>query len=152
MNSNKWGAKSWTFFHVLAESIVDSESMVKITFEIIVKLCNILPCPECARHSQLYLRKININNLNTKHDLIRVLFEFHNHVNLQKKKPIFNIDGLAMYKPRNIIEAFNSFMTVYLTKGSFLLMADSFHRNMLIDGVKKWIIDNISRGGILLPK
>lgn len=87
----KWGEPTWYLFHTLSYKIKE-EHFKKVRSELlnnIYSICANLPCPMCAEHAISYLKTINFNNIQTKHDLIMMLFNFHNVVNKKKNLPLF---------------------------------------------------------------
>ena len=139
-----WGPPIWTFFHTLAEKIND-EHFHKIKcslFFIIKRICNFLPCPECSQHATQFLGKININSIQNKTQFKQMLCVFHNVVNKKKNKPLFNFENIHKYKNCNIGIAFNNFIKVYHTKGNMNMITESFQRSLLINDLKKWLLNN----------
>jgi hypothetical protein len=109
----------------------------------IFKICKNLPCPTCAMHASHTLSRVNFANVKSKQDLKNVMFMFHNSVNRNKNKPIFDYAKLAIYEKYNFINTYNSFIAVFHTKGNMRLLSDSLHRQMLILDLKTWIQSNI---------
>ena len=63
-----WGPAVWTLFHTLAEKIDENAypHLVNSLFNVIVRICKFLPCPECAKDASNFLAKINIKEINKK--------------------------------------------------------------------------------------
>ena len=142
----KWGAPTWTFLHTLVEQFKDTSfrAMRQDLFRIICTICTNLPCPICSKHAQEYLSKININSIQTKQDMVHMLFVFHNEVNKRKSVPQFPIDGLEKYKSGNYKAITNNFIVVFQEKTKNIhLIADEMYRQRNIAIVKRWIVDNI---------
>ena len=142
----KWGAPTWTFLHTLVEQFKDSSfrSMRQELFRIIFTICTNLPCPICSKHAQEYLSKININSIQTKQDMIHMMFAFHNEVNARKNVAQFPIAGLDKYKSGNYKAITNNFIVVFQEKTKNIhLIADEMYRQRNIAIVKRWIVDNI---------
>jgi len=102
----KWGGITWIFLHTLSYK-VHPEHYQQIKAELwghIKQLCSNLPCPECASHAVHYLKKINTPD--TKEQLIRILFDFHNVVNLRTRKPLFSFQGFDKYGTVDLSKAF----------------------------------------------
>ena len=143
----KWGAPTWTFLHTLVEQFKESSfrAMRQELFRIIFTICTNLPCPICSKHAIEYLGKININSIQTKQDMIHMLFVFHNEVNKRKGVAQFPIDGLDKYKSGNYKAITNNFMLFFQEKTRNIhLIADEMFRQRNIAIVKKWIVDNIN--------
>lgn len=142
----KWGAPTWTFLHTLVEQFKESSfrAMRQDLFRIIFTICTNLPCPICSKHAQEYLGKININSIQTKQDMIHMLYVFHNEVNKRKSVAPFPIDGLNKYSYGNYKAITNNFMVFFQEKTRNIhLIADEMYRQRNIAIVKRWIIDNI---------
>ncbi len=142
----KWGAPTWTFLHTLVEQFKDSSfhAMRQELFRIIFTICTNLPCPICSKHAQEYLGKININSIQTKQDMIHMMFVFHNEVNTRKSVPPFPIAGLDKYKSGNYKAITNNFIVFFQEKTKNIhLIADEMYRQRNIAIVKRWIVDNI---------
>ena len=79
----KWGEPTWFLLHTLSVKIKDSE-FGRVRQDLLNKIyaiCTNLPCPTCSQHAKTYLDGINFNSIQTKEDLIKMLFVFHNSVN-----------------------------------------------------------------------
>lgn len=141
-----WGPPIWTLFHTMAATI-NEENIILILqlFGQIKKISSLLPCPDCSLHATKYLNRFNNIQVNTKDKLIKVLFDFHNSVNIRKKKPLFLYDNLIRYKNVNIIHAYNRFILVYNTTGNLKMLTETFQRNMVIQHLKKWLSSNINQ-------
>ena len=139
-----WGPVIWRFFHILIESIKE-ESFSAIgfqTFNMIKQICKTLPCPSCSQHATQFLSKINFKHIRIKNDFKNLIYVFHNVVNKNNSKPLFNVVDLNIYKNQNLIHAFNNFINVYHTKGNHKLIADSFARGLTIKYIKNFILQN----------
>lgn len=143
----KWGRPIWTFFHLLAHKVKDSDFDV-IRLEIlntIFSICTVLPCPVCSEHAKRYLQSINFNNIRTKRELKIMICNFHNEVNKRKGYPIFNAEQLdETYDGMNFVDSINSFVFHFEDKHrSAKLMADDMMRAKIAIIVKNWIKQNI---------
>ena len=145
MSPNQWGPPTWIFFHTLAEKIKDDQYNVigKQVIYYIIQICNNLPCPECSVHAKQFWSKVNVDKVNTKTDLINLLFVFHNSVNKRKNSRPFRYIDLQYYKTLNLIETFNNFTRIFNTKGNMNLLTEAFHRDRLLVSIKKWFMSNI---------
>jgi hypothetical protein len=144
MSTNVWGPPTWVLFHTLIEKLSD-EGYSKIglaLFGYIRRICNNLPCPDCAQHATAFLSKVNISTLKTKTDLKNMMYIFHNVVNKRKNKPMYNVNDVEKYKNNNLVEKYNAFIATFKTKGNMKLLADSLQRKFLINDFKKWILVN----------
>jgi hypothetical protein len=144
MKKSIWGPAIWKLFHVLAHKLKDDTFPIvgKQLFYYIIRICNNLPCPDCAKHATLFLNKLNPSLLKSKSDLIQTLMIFHNSVNKRTDKPIQPESILSQYENENIISVFNNFIAVFNTHNNKLL-ADNLQRKFIIRDFKKWFLNNI---------
>jgi hypothetical protein len=145
MSPSQWGPPTWVFIHTLAEKIKEDHfnAIGKPVIYNILQICNNLPCPECSDHAKQFWSKVNINNVNTKQDLINLLFVFHNGVNKRKRSGPFRYVDLQYYKTLNLIDTFNNFTKNFHTKGNMKMLTESFHRARLLSSLKIWLMSNI---------
>ena len=145
MSPNQWGPPTWIFMHTLAAKIKDESFPVlgQQLIMIIIQICNNLPCPECAQHAKHFWNKVKVSNIQSKNDLINLLFVFHNIVNKRKQYLPFKHTDLQFYNSKNIIETHNSFARNFNTKGNMNLINESFHRNMMLSSLKTWLMNNL---------
>ena len=111
-NNMKWGGITWVFLHTLSYK-VHPEHYQQIKGELwyhIKQLCSALPCPECSYHAAQYLKKINTPD--TKDQLIRILFDFHNVVNIRTRNPIFSFKEFDKYRTVDLRLAFYAYKHV----------------------------------------
>jgi hypothetical protein len=136
-----WGPAVWRLFHTLADHIQDNayKYISPHLFNLIVKICKFLPCPECSADSSRFLAKINISSLKTKLEFKNTLYIFHNWVNVKKRKPLFNYSNINVYGSYPLIPVINNFIEKYKTKGNMNLLADSFQRILIIKDLKFFI-------------
>ena len=142
----KWGKPTWYLLHMLAQRIKESEflNVRDGLLKTIYLICTNLPCPNCSEHAKQYLDKINFNNIQSKDELIKLLFSFHNIVNQRKGFPIFKESELVMYNNINIIICIQMFMVHFSDKsGSYKLMANDLYRKRIVDDVRNWLKDNL---------
>jgi hypothetical protein len=144
MSPNQWGPSIWILFHSIASKInEDTFSLLGPQFfNIIKKICNNLPCPDCSLHATAFLSKVNISKIKTKQDLIHLLYIFHNFVNKRKNKPLFDVNQLEKYKNVDLNTVCSNFASVYKTRGNMKLLADNFQRQMIVKEFRNWIIAN----------
>ena len=145
MSPNTWGPPTWMFMHTLAEKIKD-ESFPTIgpqLINVLIQISNNLPCPECATHAKSFWSNVKVVNVKTKLDLCNLLYVFHNMVNKRKNLRAFKYDNLQYYKTKNVIDTFNKFARNFNTRGNMNLINESFHRNMMLSTLKKWLMNNL---------
>jgi hypothetical protein len=140
-----WGPPIWNLFHTLIEKVNENAYpyISRQLFNIIVRICKFLPCPECSNDATLFLAKLKIENLKTKHDLKNTFYIFHNYVNAKKRKPLFNYANINIYKRYKLIQIINNFILAYNTKGNMKLLAESFQRQFIVKDFKAWFSANI---------
>jgi hypothetical protein len=145
----KWGEPIWTLFHTMAQKIDPKEfSRLRIEiFDLIRTVCHSLPCPECTAHASQYVSQVNWSAIQSKEELINMLFVFHNSVNQRKGYPMFPRDKLeSTYGPKNMLEVSRVFMFHYEDKqsrGPNSAIATKFHRLRVSMELKKWFNLNI---------
>tara|TARA_Y100000389_G_scaffold172755_1_gene181386 strand:- start:1515 stop:1973 length:459 start_codon:yes stop_codon:yes gene_type:complete len=126
-----WGNNIWFLFHGLIHKLDESKySIWKDDFiYIFTTICNNLPCPECSNDANNIIKKTNFKNINSKEDLKKFIFNFHNYVNKKLKKPEFKFDKLNIYDKINIFAVINNFILIFKLNSNIpQLMSQSFHR------------------------
>ena len=143
-----WASPTWMLFHTLAEKIkyeYYNETKEELIELIISISCN-LPCPQCSSHSKEYFKKIkkNKNIADKKEDLIKLLYDFHNNVNIRLNKPVFNFENIHTYKNSNTIQVVNTFINRYTISNN---RSHLFHRALtakhIIMNMINWFNKNI---------
>ena len=142
----KWGQPTWFLFHTLAYKIKD-EYFQKLRVElldIIYAISSNLPCPMCAGHAVEYLTSINYRMIQTKQDLINVLYKFHNEVNKKKGFAIFPYEELetkySTAVTKNII--FNFILHYQDKHKSIHMIANDMFRARHVIILKEWFNNN----------
>ena len=143
----KWGEPTWFLFHTLSCKIYE-DSFLTIRYELlnnVYAICTNLPCPDCAAHAKSYLDGINFSTIKTKDDFKKLLFNFHNSVNLRKGYPLFEYTELdAKYNLAITNNIIVNFMSHFSDKSrSIKLLATDLHRSLLCEVLKKWFNSNI---------
>ena len=118
MYDKYWGPATWTLFHVLAEKLTN-DSLVKPIILLVKNICSCLPCPTCREHSTTILYRYSLyDRINTKEELKRFIWEFHNQVNKKLHVPAYNFNSLTKYNQYNLytilqiwLKYFNIFTT-----------------------------------------
>ena len=102
-----WGKLTWGLFHTIAEKTQDPKELNNIK-NLIISVCQNLPCPHCRDHANTYLKKKSIHKtVQTKGDLIKYLWEFHNVVNVRTRKKIQPPEILQQYSNVHFITLLN---------------------------------------------
>jgi hypothetical protein len=138
----KWGPPTWTLFHVVAAKVND-ESVVEPLVAHIRNLCSHLPCRECSKHATDFWKRVP--RPTNKQELVDVLYNFHNNVNRNKKKPSYEYEKVVEYSKISLIDSFNKFVNVYHTKGDMNQMTETFQRGIAVVQFRKFIIANITK-------
>jgi hypothetical protein len=146
---NVWGAPTWFLFHTLAHKIQEEhfadvrEELLNIIYSI---ACN-LPCPYCAEHAKRYLDGINFQAIQTKEQLKRMLFEFHNSVNERKNYPIFAWSDLeTKYDAAVTVNIVQNFILVYSKKtNNIRLIADDLKRRSIYTKLRTWFMTHANQ-------
>lgn len=143
----RWGAPTWTLFHVIPEKL-SNENFVKnktSIIQLITTICNNLPCPSCSQHATQYMRKVNFDAMHTVEDLKKMLYIFHNAVNERKKYAEYSYDNLtAKYSGLDFNQVVNNFMFHFQQKiYAMNLIAQQISRQKKVVIVKQWFIDNL---------
>jgi hypothetical protein len=142
-----WGEPIWFFFHTLAQKVKqDSFPVVRTELlNIISSICANLPCPICTKHAIEYMNKINFNTIQTKEDLVKMLFIFHNEVNKRKNIPLFNYDEVEKkYSSAVTINIIHNFFYNYDVKSrNVRMLANDFSKKKTISNMKVWVSANI---------
>jgi hypothetical protein len=135
-----WGPAVWILFHTLIEKMnpYAYPHVIGSMFGMIVRICKVLPCPECSVDASNFLAKIKLNDYKTKDQFKNMLYLFHNWVNAKKRKPLYNYSHLQKYDEFNLILVMNNFISKYNTKGNMKLLADSFQRNFVVKDLVSW--------------
>ena len=144
----KWGEPTWFLLHTLSVKVKESE-FKNIRTELlnrIYAICINLPCPDCANHAKNYLDNINFNTIQTKEDLKKMLYNFHNSVNKKKGYPFFPYDNFdekySLAMTNNIIR---NFMVHFSDRNrSLRLLASDLHRAQLCIALKNWFNEKIT--------
>ena len=143
----KWGYPTWLLFHTLSVKIKDDgfQNTLPELLNIIYAICVNLPCPDCANHARQYLDSINLKTIRTKYQLQKMLFDFHNNVNLRKGYPLFEFDKLEeTYSKAITINVIHNFIEHFKDKSrSIKMIANDFHRNRIVGELKDWFNKNL---------
>lgn len=145
-NNMKWGQPTWFLLHTLAEKVKDEHFNLlrKDLLDVIFKICNNLPCPDCANHATRYMQSVNIENIRNKHHLKQMLFTFHNSVNAKKNYPIFQFDELTpKYSKAITVNILTNFMQHFEQSYSSRVNPNNFHRSRTVTVLKKWFSENV---------
>lgn len=141
-----WGRPTWFFLHTLVEKVHEEhfDILKPQLCDFIIQICHNLPCPICAKHAREYMNNVNLNNITTKQNLKKMLFDFHNTVNKRKGYPQFNINDLdATYSKSHLIHSYNNFIRNYHMNGSVRYMVESANRKKLVSILSKWFKANL---------
>lgn len=140
-----WGIPTWIFLHTLLAKVnPDKYDHIKTELlQYVTSICNILPCPTCREHASTYMKKIKIQMIPTLDSFKKLLFDFHNMVNLRLKKKMYSYDYLSIYNNLN----FNVIFTVFIIEFTKPLhdtryISDIMFRKRKVKELKQWIIQH----------
>lgn len=142
----KWGEPTWFLFHSLAQKVKEQHfSIVKNELiNTIYTICKNLPCPMCATHATQFMNSVNFSTIQTKKDLIDLLWRFHNEVNIKKNIPIFPYDQLEKYSRANLVNIIQLFIYHFKDKhASIRMIADDMFRQKLAVKMQDWFRQNL---------
>jgi hypothetical protein len=135
-----WGMPTWIFMHTLLAKMPDSQYVPAETLGQIKALCSVLPCPDCAMHATQYLAKVEPKHVPTREAFKLLLWRFHNHVNLRTRKPVFAVEGLAIYETLSLQIVYQVFLREFTKKQNIpRLFMDSMMRARIVDQFNKWL-------------
>jgi hypothetical protein len=138
-----WGPPIWKLFHTLAEK-VNEEKYLSVAHELvgfIRRICSLLPCPDCQNHAIKYWSTTKYN-LTSKEGLKTFLFNFHNDVNKRKNRSQESSIILDQYRDNNLSRVYNEFILAFRSRGNTRLLADSLHRQRLLNEFRPWLLKN----------
>ena len=146
LSINTWGNYVWIFFHTFAH-IIGEQKFIKHKsniLELIRRICNNLPCPECANDATIYLQRFNLEkNINSKSDLKKFFHYFHNVINKKLNKPEFDINKLdEEYSKLDFNVIYANLMKVFTTKinGPKSMMMHNFKRNTSFNKIENILL------------
>lgn len=148
MSNLLWGQSTWFLFHTLAEKIKDEEfNTIKLELiECIKNISSNLPCPSCREHATKLLAIQNYDQIKTKEDFKKFIFDFHNVVNKNSNKKIESIEILDKYKLANLPNIVNYWNQCFTASGvSRTLLMDSFSRSRLKESMNLFFKNNLHR-------
>ena len=141
--AKEWGPCTWYLFHTLVEKINEEHfnTMKMEIINIIKRICNNLPCPDCSQHSTQKLSSLNVKSINSKEDLKKVLLSFHNFVNSRTNKPEWNEtqlnDKYSLAKTSLVVQYFIQIWQK--PNPNPRLMTHNFHKDrVIIDFINWW--------------
>jgi hypothetical protein len=142
--SKSWANPTWFFFHTLIEKIhPDQYSIIKNELLGQIKnICSILPCPDCANHATEYMKQIK-QPPPDKEGFKRMLYQFHNTVNVMTKKQLFRYEEMEMYSRVNLTVCYSLFRREFVKKTyNPKMLMDSMNRTSYIKKLDIWMIQN----------
>ena len=145
ISTNIWGPPTWILLHSIVEQIKNPDfNNYKVNILNIIKnICINVPCQVSSQTSRFFLNNVNINTLQNLHDIKVMLYLFHNFVNKNNKKAIFNFSDTKKYKDVNLSQAFGLFRNFHLNN---LNLKNSMNHNKMvtiINDINKFILENI---------
>ena len=146
MYNKYWGPATWTLFHILAEKL-NNDILVKPIIQLIKQICRCLPCPVCREHSTRILQHYKLyHKINTKEDLKRFIWEFHNQVNIKLHYPIYNFKDLNKYSNYSleyILKTWLKYFNIFVTDVKLYTIKNQIHSIKL--NTQSFIKNNIDK-------
>ncbi len=137
-----WGPCTWFLFHTLAEKIKEEEFNTKkeVLLHLIIRICDNLPCPDCASHARQQMANLNTNTINTKEDLKNMLHSFHNLVNQRLNKPTISKEELNnKYKLAITSNVVQYFIQIWSRRShNPKLMTEDLHKSRVVTEFINW--------------
>uniref|UniRef100_A0A6C0KN64 thiol oxidase n=1 Tax=viral metagenome TaxID=1070528 RepID=A0A6C0KN64_9ZZZZ len=147
MKKSEWGPHIWKTIHCLTIRIKDDhfEKLKPQLMNILSQICSNLPCPTCSSHASTYMRKYRFKHINTKEQLIRFFYQFHNEVNKRlHKKNISYEDMIKIHEKVNFKNTLSTYYNIHhQIKFSERLMNHGFHRKLFLEQFKTFVRSNI---------
>jgi hypothetical protein len=116
MSNTQWGNITWNFLHTFAIQINEKKfhKIRNIAIDLVVLICNNLPCPICRTDATNIINKAYLNNIQTKTHFVEFICQLHNIVNIKLEKTSVNRDEFSdKYKKMNLINIINEFIRIY---------------------------------------
>ena len=145
MSKQEWGNATWYLFHTLAEKLKPEFSgEAGELFRQIKLLCTNLPCPDCSQHATSSLNNVNTNTINSRENLIAIIWQFHNKVNGRTGKAQFSRDECRRKYTCAITRIiFTNFISVFkMNAKNEKAMMHSYRRQMSTQGFEKYMYAN----------
>ena len=145
--NNNWGTITWNMLHTLVEKSQNEKFYnYKIDLiSIIQNICVLLPCQTSCKLSKIFLDNVFINKIDNLNDVKKILYVFHNYINKNNKKQLFNYNNIIKYKDFDIHNIYNSYANLYLNvifkKGTL----NNHKMIILVNYIYKFIIQNIQK-------
>ena len=135
-----WGMPTWLLFHALAEKANEKKYAIhyKVVWEFIKDICGGLPCPYCQSHAIGYVSRIPLHNVNTKEKLKKVLFDFHNSVNIRSGHSRESISILEKYKSANLKKILELFIKRFFVSYIGTRQFNDWYKNQLKEKTYKF--------------
>ena len=140
-----WAPITWFFIHSFSYKINGEYYKYNkgVPCNIIIYICNNLPCPMCRGHASSYLKNNNIKLCNTKEEFIRYLWSFHNNVNSRLNKPIFYFEKCnELFSRCNFINICQLFLKEFQRPYYYGRTLDSWQRKNVSKKINTYFIHN----------
>ena len=143
--TKRWGPITWFLLHMFAEKIIDEKFQIykNKCLEVIYNFCCHLPCPSCSQHAKAYLNKYGfLHRIQTKKQLRKFLWSFHNEVNKRLKKQEGNIILLKMYHEGDFQKILNLFTREILKPVGSANLTELMYKDKYADELLSFINNN----------
>ena len=144
----KWGPITWSLFHTMAEKIKDEKYNTHFPqlWKHFTRICHSLPCPQCSDHATAYVRRYKVTQFSNKKLFKHFIHQFHNEVNNNTNKQLYDIGVLEIYKSNNLSQVFNDFIVEWnyqMNQKNMNLIAHNFIRKQTIKDFHIWFYSNL---------
>lgn len=99
-----WGPSGWTFLHSVAEGYPETpdDEHKQAAIQMFTGLRKLLPCSSCCDHCCQQLEDHPVHeHVNSRDDLAKYVFDFHNRVNARLGKPQHSWDDYVSHYRSN---------------------------------------------------
>ena len=147
MTKQEWGNATWFLFHGLATKIKpEYPNEYKNILQYFIKICQVLPCPDCKMHASMTNKKANLHVINSNAKLKDYLWQFHNKVNTRINKPYFSLEEHDnLYNSVRINMIIEPFFYAMSLKVPAALMMESLQRQRVLIDFNRYIKMNLHK-------
>lgn len=138
-----WGPITWNLLHTICEKIYADRfaHAKKDVIQIVLLIIQNIPCPICREHAEQYLKKHNIFSCNSRDELIKYVFNFHNDASIHAKNPVFGKEILKKYNNFSFNDVVNQYMQYFKNARSDDLKF-SFSKNQNLKKIFNLLVNN----------
>lgn len=141
-----WGTPMWTFIHTFTIKINEVffiHNRAKI-INILKILFECIPCEHCKSHAMKYIKRNDMVQITNKQQCIDYFVDFHNVVNKNLGKLLFNFDVYDIYQKLDTWNiTVNMYNMVVSRRTSSKHMLDAIYRKERMMSVIDFVKHNI---------